>query len=217
MAKKLTKGLFITFEGPEGCGKSTHSSRIAEELKGAGYDVLRTLEPGGTELGKRIREVLLIKEDIPLEGGAEFLLFEADRAQHVREVILPAVEEGKVVICDRFNTSTFAYQGYGLGMDMDMVFAVDDVSTGGLKPDLTVLLDVDAATGLERAGKAGTADRMEKRDLAFHEKVRAGFLDLAEKDPARVKVVEVRDDIEETYALVKELVDGLIERYKGTE
>ncbi|MFC1548396.1 dTMP kinase [Candidatus Omnitrophota bacterium] len=215
MAEKLSKGLFITFEGPEGSGKSTHSRRLSGELEKEGFDIVHTAEPGGTPLGARIRNILLDKDDIRLDSQAELFLFEADRAQHVEELIKPALDQGKIVLCDRFNTATFAYQGYGLGMDMDLIENMDRAAVGSLQPDLTILMDVDVGTGLQRAAAAHSKDRMEKRAKEFHEKVREGYLALAEKDPDRIKVIEVKDDIEQTYSLVKEQIDGLIERYKG--
>jgi len=132
MAEKLKKGLFITFEGPEGSGKSTHSKRVHEELLSSGLDVVHTAEPGGTPLGSKIRDILLEKEDIRLGELSELFLFEADRAQHLEETIGPALKEGKIVLCDRFNTATFAYQGYGLGMDMTMIEWIDSKATKGV-------------------------------------------------------------------------------------
>ena len=217
MAKGLTRGVFITFEGPEGSGKSTHSRRVYEDLAADGYQAVHTAEPGGTSLGERVREVLLEKEEISLGAQAELFLFEADRAQHVEEVIIPELAARKIVICDRFNTATFAYQGYGLGMDMDLVRTLDQAATGGLCPELTILMDIDVETGLARAGAGRAADRMEKRARAFHEKVRQGYLDLAGQHPDRIKVIKVRDDKNETYALVKKEVYAAIERYKGPE
>lgn len=215
MAEKIEKGLFVTFEGPEGSGKSTQSSLAAEDLRSRGYDVLHTSEPGGTELGKKVREIILEKDHIPMDCLAELFLFEADRAQHVREVILPAILEKKIVICDRFNTATFAYQGYGLGMDMDLIKRVDSAATGGLDPDLTVLLDIDITLGMSRAHARSRADRMEKRGEDFHRKVREGYLDLASRHPGRIKVIEVVEDIERTGEMVKKEIHGLIERHKG--
>ena len=217
MAQKVEKGLFITFEGPEGCGKSTQSRRICEELRAEGYDVIHTVEPGGTSLGQNIRALLLEKESIELSRKAEILLFETDRAQHVEQIIVPALLEGKIVICDRYNTATFAYQGYGLGADMEFIKKIDDAVTGGLEPHLTVLMDIDVETGLKRAGNTGVADRMEKRDLKFHEKVRAGYLDLAEKYPKRIRVIKVNDGIDEVYRLVRKQVYDIVERYKRSE
>jgi len=206
----MSRGIFITFEGPEGCGKSTQSSRIFQDLLSEGHDVLHTQEPGGTELGGKIRDLLLLRDDIRLDRTAELLLFEADRAQHVEEMIKPAIEEGKIVLCDRFNTATFAYQGYGLGMDMGLIRNVDETACAGLVPDLTVLLDIDVETGLMRAGKTSSADRMEKRSKEFHSKVRAGYLSLAEESGGRIKVIKVVDGVDKTYEQVKKVVYNFI-------
>jgi dTMP kinase len=214
MAEKIEKGLFITFEGPEGSGKSTQASLAADSLRSRGYKVLHTSEPGGTALGKKVREIILEKDEIPMGSLAELFLFEADRAQHVREVIRPAIRDKKIVICDRFNTATFAYQGYGLGMDMDLINRVDDAATGALKPDLTVLLDIDIKLGMSRAHARSSADRMEKRGEDFHRKVREGYLDLASRDAERIKVIEVAEDIDRTREKVEKEIYGLIERHK---
>ena len=213
MAKKLKKGIFITFEGPEGSGKSTHSKRLFGELRADSYPVVRTSEPGSTPLGARVREILLKKDRIKLCRYAELFLFEADRAQHVEEVIRPSLEAGKIVICDRFNTATFAYQGYGLGLDMGLIRKIDSAATSGIRPDLTLLLDVDVSTGLARAGKDRAADRMEKRGTNFHEKVRRGYLELAASSGGKIKIIKVTGKAR-TYALVRKEVYGLIERYK---
>ncbi|MGB2630781.1 MAG: dTMP kinase [Candidatus Omnitrophota bacterium] len=218
MAKKLTKGIFIAFEGPEGSGKSTHSRRIHEDLLSQGYDVIHTAEPGGTNLGEKLRGILLGYGAAPISvvQKAELLLFEADRAQHVAEVILPALEAKKIVLCDRFNVATFAYQGYGLGMDLKKIEEIDSMATGGLEPDLTLLMDIDTATGLARATANHPADKMEKRGNEFHVKVRQGYLELAKRFSDRISVIEVKDDKDKTYELVREAVYGLIERYTGT-
>jgi len=216
MAKKIRKGLFITFEGPEGSGKSTHSRRLYNDLVTDGYDAAYTMEPGGTALGNWVRKLLLEKDSIRLKKKAELFLFEADRAQHVEELIEPLLIEGKIVLCDRFNASTFAYQGYGLGLDKDLIKKIDDAATGGLCPDLTILLDVDIKTGLERAGTGGPADRMEKRPGQFHEKVRQGYLALAKESPERIKVIRVMEKIDKTYDLVKGEVYDFITRCQGT-
>lgn len=216
MAKELTRGLFITFEGPEGCGKTTHARRLFKELTSSGHKAVFTAEPGGTPLGRRIREILLEREDIDFNPCAELFLFETDRAQHVTEVIIPALEEHKVVVCDRFNTATFAYQGYGLGMDTEEVKAIDAIATKGINPDLTILLDIDAEEGLKRAGSERTADKMEKRSKEFHEKVRQGYLELAKKEPDKFRVVDSGKDVETVHKLVRKEVYDFIERYTGT-
>lgn len=214
MAETINRGFFITFEGPEGTGKSTHSARICKDLTNDGHSVLYTAEPGGSLLGEAIRKILLDKHSIALSNLAELLLFEADRAQHMEEIIVPALSDGKIVVCDRFNTATFAYQGYGLGMDMELIKKIDISATKGIDPDITILMDVDVETGLARAGKLRTFDRMEKRGLEFHRRVRAGYLDIADKDPERVKVIKVIGDLEETYKIVRKAVYDFIEGHK---
>ncbi|NQT32189.1 MAG: dTMP kinase [Candidatus Omnitrophica bacterium] len=212
MAEKINKGIFIVLDGPDGCGKSTQSRRLKEDLVSRGHEVVLTQEPGGTDLGGMIRDVILKKENIKLERITELFLFETDRAQHVGEIIKPALEDGKTVICDRFNAATFAYQGYALGMDIGLIKELDSAATGGLEPDLTLILDVDIKTGLERAGHVGQADRMEKRGFDFHEKVRQGFLDIAKNSPDKFRVIEVQEDMDHTHRLVKEAVLGVLEK-----
>ncbi|MBU0683925.1 MAG: dTMP kinase [Candidatus Omnitrophota bacterium] len=210
----MKKGFFITFDGPEGSGKSTHSVRLKDDLTLDGYDVIYTREPGGTLLGQKIRDVLLKNEDIKPGKQAELLLFEADRAQHVEEIIKPALDKGKTVICDRFNTATFAYQGYGAGMDINMIRSIDDFVTNGIFPDITLILDIEVNMGLSRAGKRCSADKMEKRPYEFHERVRQGYLDIAKKFPKKVKVIQVKNDIDETYKFIKNEVYDFIGRNK---
>jgi dTMP kinase len=214
MAEEVDRGLFITLEGPEGCGKSTQSARLCADLRDEGVDAVLTAEPGGTALGQRIRDILLHRDEVSLGGMAELLLFEADRAQHVEEFIIPNLREGRVVLCDRFNTATFAYQGYGLGVDLQLLRTIDRAARKDIDPDLVLLLDVDVDTGLERAGHGGPADRMEKRDRRFHERVRKGYLHLAEREGDRIKVIRAGNDIDKTYEMVRKEVHAFIERYK---
>ena len=214
MAQELRSGLFITFEGPEGSGKSTHSKRVYKALLDDGYDVVHTHEPGGTELGKMVRELLLKMDSVRLDNMAELLLFEADRAQHVREMIKPSLDAKKIVLCDRFNTATFAYQGYGLGMCMDMIKELDALATDGVSPDLTIVLDVAVRIGMARAKARGPVDRMEKRDIEFHENVRRGYLALAAEETEKIRVMSSDNDIDIVYDSVKKEVYGLIERHK---
>ncbi|WP_394649196.1 dTMP kinase [uncultured Deinococcus sp.] len=182
-------GLFLTFEGPEGAGKSTQLAALVRRLRAAGHTVTETREPGGTLLGTEVRRVVL---DPALEMGPlpEFLLYSASRAQLVAEVIRPALERGEVVVCDRYADSTLAYQGYGRGLDLGFLERVTQEATGGLRPDLTVLLDLDPALGLARAARRGQPDRLERADLAFHTRVREGFLALAAAEPGRVLVMD---------------------------
>lgn len=182
-------GLFITLEGPEGAGKTTQLARLEARLRETGRRVTVTREPGGTPLGLRVREVVL---DPALDMGplSEFLLYSASRAQLVQDVLRPALERGDVVLCDRYFDSSLAYQGAGRGLPLALLRDLTREVTGGLTPDLTVLLDLDPALGLERAAQRGQPDRLEKADLAFHKRVRAGFLELAQAEPQRFAVLD---------------------------
>ena len=187
----MNPGLLITFEGIEGSGKSTHLRLLARALREAGHHVVETREPGGTALGQTLRDVLLAPSSTPPEPLAELLLYCADRAQHAVEVIRPALAAGRIVLCDRFSDSTIAYQGYGRGLDLDTVRALDARARDGLEPDLTFLLDCSPEAGLARAHKrSSTGDRFEQEALAFHEAVRRGFHDLAAAAPARYRVID---------------------------
>ncbi|MFC4426043.1 dTMP kinase [Deinococcus navajonensis] len=183
------KPLFITFEGPEGAGKSTQVTRLAAALAGAGVPHLLTREPGGTPLGTTVREVLL-DPALTIDPFPEFLLYSASRAQLVAEVIRPALKRGETVVCDRYSDSSLAYQGAGRGLPEALLRDLTREATGGLRPDLTVLLDLDPAVGLQRAAARGQPDRLEQADLAFHTRVRQGFLALAAEEPARFLVLD---------------------------
>lgn len=199
--------MLITFEGPEGCGKSTQSNRLKPYLESKGRPVLLTREPGGTMVGKQIREMLLRSESV-LEGMTEVYLFAADRSEHVRKIIRPALDEGKIVISDRFTDSTLAYQVGGRGLPEDLVRYLNMVSSSGLIPDLTILLDVTPEIGLRRAARKGSADRFEIEDLAFHQRIRAMYLDIARGDPERVKEINTdKSNIEETQIRIREMID----------
>jgi dTMP kinase len=191
-------GVFITFEGVEGCGKSTQARLFAQRLSGIGAPVRALREPGGTQVGEAIRSILLDPANAGLDARAELLLYEASRAQLVAEVIEPALAAGEVVICDRFYDSTTAYQGYARGIPLGEIEQLNGAATGGLAPDLTIVVDVDPALGLERAcrGRDG-ADRLEAEELAFHERVRDGFLAVARVEPERVVVVSGDGTLEE--------------------
>lgn len=214
MAKKnLKRGIFITFEGPEGCGKSTHSRALYDYLKRRRYDCIYTREPGGTALGERIRQILLHSKDINISNLTELFLFEAARSQIVQEIIKPNLAKKRIVICDRFSDATFSYQGYGGRVPIKVIKAMDRVATRGLTPDLTILLDIETITGLKRA-KAKGVDRMEKKTIAYHRRVRAGYLKLAKEYPKRISVIKVTDGIEKTQSLVRREVEFVIQRYK---
>jgi len=189
----LRRGLFITFEGPEGSGKTTHSKLLCEFLRKKGFKVLHTREPGGTLISEKIRKILLDPNNKGMEVGCEMLLYMAARAQIVEEKILPALEQRKIVICDRFTDATLAYQGYAGGMDLKIIDSIASIITKGLKPDITFLLDIDARSGLLRAGRS--KDRMERRSILYHNKVRNGYLSIAKKDSERVKVLSSTGEI----------------------
>jgi len=188
--------LFITFEGIEGCGKSTQARRLADRLTGMGVEVVLTLEPGGTRIGQDIRQILLSARNHDLSPLAELLLYEADRAQHVAEVIRPALGEGKWVVCDRFYDATAVYQGVARGQDMGIVRLLNDHASGRLRPDRTFLLDCPVEIGLKRAFRRNAEasergqDRFEREDGAFHAAVRQGYLRLAAEEPDRFVVVD---------------------------
>ena len=195
-------GRFITFEGGEGCGKSTQIRLLAGRLRAAGREVLLTREPGGTGLAEKIRALVREESDDPPNSRAETLLFLASRAQVVEGVIRPALESGTWVLCDRFADSTFAYQGYGRGLDLDELRRINSFATGGLAPDRTILLNVSPEVSAKRmrAREAATntgADRMEKAGDDFHFRLRRGFLELAAAEPERFSVIQADGGVEE--------------------
>ncbi|MEK6673784.1 MAG: dTMP kinase [Nitrospirota bacterium] len=204
------KGLFISFEGIEGTGKTTQARLLAEYLKARGQDVLLTEEPGGTQIGKRIREVLLNVEHREMGSLTELLLYNASRAQHIHELILPALKAGKVVITDRFSDSTTAYQGYGRGIDLKLLKSLDNIATGGFRPDLTCLLDLDAETGLRRNRGANKIDRLELEEIDFHKRVKDGFLKLAEKEHGRIRVIDASGNVNDIQNRIRETVEGFL-------
>lgn len=200
------RGRFISFEGIEGTGKTTQARLLADYLTDLRFAVVVTEEPGGTPIGLRIREVLLKVEHTEMQSLTELLLYSADRSQHMHELILPSLSAGKILITDRFSDSTLAYQGFGRSLDMDTISTLDRIATGGLKPDLTLLLDIDVLTGLRRNRGANKVDRIEREDLAFHEKVRAGYFELARREPGRIKVIDASGGIEEIRTKVNKAV-----------
>jgi len=204
------KGIFITFEGGEGCGKSTQARALYARLKRRRIPAVLIQEPGGTKLGQSIRDLLKHRIDTGISPEAELLLFNASRAQLVKEVIGPALKKGMVIVCDRFYDSTTAYQGYGRGLDLAAVKAVNDLGTGGLKPDLTVLLDIPPEHGLDRKGHH-TEDRFEQETVRFHKRVRSGYLKLARMEPERWLVIDGRLSRREISDRIWKRVNGMIE------
>lgn len=182
--------MFITFEGPEGSGKTTQIQSLAVYLRAQGYDVLTTREPGGTPIGDQVRAVLTNLENTAMHPRAEILLFLAARAQLVEQVIRPQAAAGRVVICDRYADSTLAYQGYGHGYDRAELRQLLNFATGSLWPDLTLLLDVDPEEGLKRKKKGGEWNRLDAYALAFHQRVRAGYLEMAAAEPLRWMIID---------------------------
>ncbi|MPZ77448.1 MAG: dTMP kinase [Deltaproteobacteria bacterium] len=205
---------FITFEGGDGTGKSTQIGLLETYLIAQGKNCTTTREPGGTSLGQLLRQALLEVGMRSISSSTELFLYLADRAQHVREVIVPAVAQGKIVLCDRYTDSTMAYQGYGRGIDLRLLVKLNEIASGGLKPDITFLLDCPVEIGLSRTvqrklqtpGHSGQ-DRFEDEKLEFHEKVRQGFLELARAEPERVCLVDASRPEQEVFAAIKEVVD----------
>lgn len=206
--------MFITFEGPEGSGKSTQLPQLAQFLEEKGLSVVRTREPGGTKIGDQIREVLVRMDNTELHPRTEILLFLAARAQLVEELIIPSLQQGKIILCDRYGDSTLAYQGYGHGLDLDTLRAMLHFATGGLKPDLTILLDVDVMTGLKRKKIKEEWNRLDAFELSFHERVRAGYHILAGHDPERWKIVDASQRPEQVQEQIRMLVLDAIENNK---
>lgn len=207
------KGRFITFEGIDGSGKSTQLGLLQSALSGRGIEIVRTLEPGGTALGRKLREAFL-ETDEEVAPMAELLLFAADRAQHVNFLIKPAIEEGKIVISDRYADATVAYQGAGRGFDEEIIRSVIDLATGGLKPDLTLFydlpIDVAIARASNRNGDEAKNNRMDAETHDFYERVRSKYLEIAAREPGRFKVIDATGTPEEIFRKTIEIVDGFL-------
>ena len=217
--RRMKRGIFITIEGIEGCGKSTQAKMLRGYLGKKGFDVILTREPGGTEIGNQIRRILLDRKNKKIVPVAELLLYAASRAQHVNEVIFPGIARGKIVVCDRFSDATTAYQGYGRELDRKMIFLLDKISTARLVPDLTIVLDLPEEIGLERAKKrnremgiSGGEGRIEEEGLPFHRKIRKGYLKIASNNQKRVKVINALSGINEINADICKEADKLIKR-----
>ncbi len=200
------KGLFITFEGTDGCGKSTQIEKITQYLLSKDLDLVVTRDPGGTDLGKKLREILLGYEGKIYEN-CELFLYLADRAQHIDEKIIPALDQGKIVLCDRYVDSTLAYQGYGRGLDKDKILELNNIVSYGLIPDLTLYFDIDTEVAMQRIGD--NKDRLEDESIEFHKKVRNGFLELANKYN-RIKVIDANQDIESVFTQAKSEIDKFL-------
>jgi dTMP kinase len=205
------KGCFITFEGGDGAGKTTLIQTLESYLCKMGRDVIVTRAPGGTALGCSIRSLLLDKHGSPLCPRAELFLFLADRAQHVEEVIAPALARGAIVLCDRYNDSTIAYQGVARGFEPCWTRSLCDFATAHLTPNLTLYLDIDPAIGLQRAaGASAGQDRIESEGLTFHKKIRQAFHTIAKEDPLRMKVIDASRSASEVFEMALEIIHGCI-------
>ncbi|MBM4140085.1 MAG: dTMP kinase [Nitrospira sp.] len=209
MGDTVKKGVFISFEGIEGSGKTIQALLLYEFLHKKGYTVVLTEEPGGTQIGLKIRELLLSVEHQEMTPVSELMLYNASRAQLIKEVIRPAIKKGAIVITDRFNDSTVAYQGYGRGIDLNLIDSIDRIVTAGLKPDITILLDLDVEVGMERNRGIHKADRLELEDRVFHKKVRNGYLEIAAKEPERIKLIDASKSIEEIHGKIVNIVSDL--------
>jgi dTMP kinase len=206
------RGRFITFEGMDGCGKTTQLRLFAQFLREQGREVVETVEPGGTAIGQQIRRILLDPSSVEIHARTELLLYFASRAQNVEQVIRPALAAGKVVLCDRFTDSTLVYQGCGRGLDTQIVRDLDRIACQGLKPDATVLIDIDLETSLHRARRrnerVGPAEsRIDEEGAAFHERVREGYLALVEAEPERIAVIDGRAGVQEVAQRIREGLD----------
>jgi len=198
--------MFITLEGPEGSGKTSQLPILADYLRAAGFTVLTTREPGGTFIGNQIRAVLTNMENTAMQPRTETLLFLAARAQLVEEVIRPALARNEIVLSDRYADSTLAYQGYGHGVDLATLRALLAFATGGLRPDLTLLLDVESAAGLRRKTSSGEWNRLDAYTLAFHQRVRQGYLQLAADEPARWQIVDASQSADVVQSIIRQVI-----------
>ena len=205
---------FITFEGGDGSGKTTQLKALESYLAARGKSCLLTREPGGTSLGEHIRQVLLEVGQQPITSATELFLYLADRAQHIHEVIIPALDQGKIVLCDRHTDSTLAYQGYGRGIDLGLLRSLNDIASQGIKPDLTLLFDCPVEIGLSRtaqrqstAASGRSEDRFEREKIEFHERIRVGFLELARAEPDRFRMINAAGSAEAVAQEIKNIIE----------
>jgi dTMP kinase len=206
-------GYFITLEGPDGSGKTTQARLLAEWLREQKYEVILTREPGGTDIGDQIRAVLHDPHNTAMDARAEILLYSASRAQHVSQLIRPALAAGKIVISDRYAASTLAYQGHGRELDLETLRTITNFATGGLAPDLTLYLDIAPRVGLQRRQRSGGEwNRMDAETLGFHQRARDGYLQLARMEPARWLIIDADRPVEEVQTEVRSLVQARLKR-----
>ena len=203
----MKKGLFITLEGADGCGKTTQLNLLKEYLTSRGYEIVVTREPGGKGLGEKLREILL-NYDGEVSDRCEAFLYLADRAQNIDTIIKPAINSGKIVLCDRHTDSSVAYQGYGREQNIENINMLNELAVNGVHPDLTIVFDIDTETSMARVG--AEKDRLESAGIEFHKRVRHGYLEIAKKNPQRIKVVEASQTIEDVQRDVIKIIEGVL-------
>ena len=203
----MKKGLFITLEGADGCGKTTQLNLLKEYLTSRGYEIVVTREPGGKGLGEKLREILL-NYDGEVSDRCEAFLYLADRAQNIDTIIKPAINSGKIVLCDRHTDSSVAYQGYGREQNIDNINMLNELAVNGVHPDLTIVFDIDTETSMARVG--AEKDRRESAGIEFHKRVRNGYLEIAKKNPQRIKVVDASQTIEDVQRDVIKIIEGVL-------
>ena len=203
----MEKGLFITLEGADGCGKTTQLNLLKEYLTNRGYEIVVTREPGGKGLGEKLREILL-NYDGEVSDRCEAFLYLADRAQNIDTIIKPAINSGKIVLCDRHTDSSVAYQGYGREQNIDNINMLNELAVNGVHPDLTIVFDIDTETSMARVG--AEKDRLESAGIEFHKRVRNGYLEIAKKNPQRIKVVDASQTIEDVQRDVIKIVEEVL-------
>ena len=207
------RGLFITFEGTDGAGKTTQIQRLTADLRQTGYDVCLTHEPGGTPISEQIRDMLLNPDHSEMTATTELLLYAASRAQHVSEVIKPALEAGKVVISSRFADAMVVYQGYGRGLDLERINHLNRIATDGVTPDVTFVLDLPVEIGLQRVQNSrGGLDRLEREKIEFHRRLREGYQILAKQEPQRLKIIDSQVNSEQVYAQIQAIIQPLLQQ-----
>jgi dTMP kinase len=207
----MKKGFFITFEGPEGAGKTTHSLLLCNYLRKKGYKVVHTHEPGGTLFTEYIREILL-NPKLNIFPLTELLLYSASRAQHTIEIIKPALKKGNIVVCDRYSDATIAYQGYGRKLNLKLIYFLNKIASDGLEPDLTILLDIPPEIGLKRNKNVNKKDRFEQETLLFHKRVRKGYLELQKQFPERIKLISSIGTVKEIQNKIKLEIDKFLNK-----
>ena len=207
------RGLFITFEGTDGAGKTTQIQRLTADLREVGYDICLTREPGGTPISEQIRDMLLNPDHSEMAATTELLLYAASRAQHVSEVIKPALEAGKVVISSRFADAMVVYQGYGRGLDLERINRLNRIATEGVTPDVTFVLDLPVEIGLQRVQNSrGGLDRLEREKIEFHRRLREGYQTIARQEPQRLKIIDAQVSPEQVYVQIQEAIQPLLQQ-----